>query len=331
LGDGAFDLLAAALARPETPRQLRGRLPLALAEFGTQRAANLLFAFLQSGDDGFVRYRCLRALEKMAGDHAVRLSPRDVQALVRRELTEHFRLLALRRALSPTPTGATPARALGPAPAGATPARSPSAAPTGTASARTHGPAPAGGAAPERSPGPTPTRSPSAAPAGVAPGREGARDLALRLLDEKRTQALGRVFGLLKLCFPAEDLRQVQAALASGDAARRATAAEFLDELLAPHRRQRDDGVRALLRLVTEDLPDEDRVTRAAALVSFPVPDGARAALASLRAGPDPTLAALAAELAGLLGERPTDRARPDAPPDASLSGIFPPAGAHGR
>ncbi len=185
LGDTAFTLLAEALSRPETPRNLRGRLPLALAAFGTQRAANLLFAFVQRGDDGFVRYRCLRALEKMAANHAVRLAPRDVQALIRRELTEHFCLLALRHPLSTAPAGA----------------------------------------------------------------RTSTRDLALRLLDEKRAQALGRVFGLLKLCYPSENLREVQTALTSVDATRRVTAAEFLDELLAPHRRQRDDGVRALLRL----------------------------------------------------------------------------------
>ncbi len=272
LGEPAFGLVAEALASPATARLARAQMPAALAEFGTPRAAEVLFAFLQRGDDGLVRYRCLLALEGLVTGRVGRLPAPALRALVRRELGEHFRLLALRHAL---------------------------------------------GGAPAPEPG-------------------GALDLGLRLLDEKRERALGRALGLLKLCFPDEDLRRVQAAIASGDPARRGNAAEFLDGLLAPRRRQREDGVRALLRLVTDDLPDAERVERAVALTREAVPATPRAAAAALRADRDVALAAfgeaIAEELAGGFGGagRAVERARPPVA-GVGLPGLLPPAGAHGR
>ena len=151
--------------------------------------------------------------------------------------------------------------------------------------------------------------------------------LIVRLLDEKRAQALARVFSLLRLTYPDEDLRQVHAAVTSPDARTRADAAEFLDALLAPHRGGRDDGVRHLLRLVTEEISDPERVARAQALGGLGAPpEGFDAAIAQLQGDRDTTLAALAASLDFV-------RRKPSAPPrtEAPLLGVLRPLGARVR
>jgi hypothetical protein len=273
LGPRTFEYLRSALLDPATPRHLRIHLPLTLAEFGTQEAADVLFGFVQRGDDGLVRYRSLRALEQMVGENRVRFATDEVRAVVRQELTEYFRLVALRRALAPARAGA------------ATP--------------------------------------------------EDTRGVVLALLDDKRDQAVSRAFLLLKLCFPSEDLRQVHAAIRSGDATTQGNVAEFLDALLAPRRRGRDDGIRALLRLVTEDLPDAERVARAGVLPPEAIPEGPDAAIALMRKDRDAMLAALAISLAeehvarGRAGDPVGERSQPMA--DDALLGALRPAGAHGR
>ncbi|HEU4413012.1 MAG TPA: MFS transporter [Polyangiaceae bacterium] len=276
LGEPAFELLAGALARPESPRLFRAQLPLAIAEFRTQRAADLLFGFAARGDDGLVRYRCLLALERMALDHVARFRVRDVRPLVRRELGEYFRLVSLRVALRGAPSA-------------------------------------------------------SAAPAAAGDALE----LLLRVLDDKRGQAFERAIRLLQLCFPDEDFRRVEAAIASGDPVQRANAAEFLDALLAQRRRGNEE-VRMLLRLSIEELPDADRVARAEAVAPLGGPDlgaGPGAALAALGAGRDAGLAALAraVEEEARAGGRATEWARSAPRPEAPLSGLLPPAEAHGR
>jgi hypothetical protein len=275
LGERAFEHTRAALLRPETPRGLRLQLPLALAEFGTQEASDVLLRFVQRGDDGLVRYRCLRALARIATEHGVRLPAGEVRAMARGELTEHFRLKLLRRGL---------------APAGA---------PLGTGASDTMG-------------------------------------IALALLDEKADQALARTFHLLKLCFPSEDLEQVHAAVTSGIASKRANAAEFLDALLAGGPRRRgDDGLREWLRLLFEDLTDNERVARAAAWLPDAAPAGAQAAIAMMGVDRDRMLVAMASSLAEELAalgvpERPLERSRPAIDGEPALAGPLRPAGAHG-
>jgi AAA family ATP:ADP antiporter len=130
------------------------------------------------------------------------------------------------------------------------------------------------------------------------PPHEQTRGLLLRVLEDKRWQAIGRAFQLLKLCFPAEDLRSVHAAFRAPDPETRGNAVEFLDALLAPGgRRRRNEQLRALLRFVVEDVTADVRLDRARALVSIPSPRGAAAALAILASERDESLVALAAEL----------------------------------
>lgn len=100
LGEPAFDRLATVLVAPKAPRLFRAQVPDALAEFGTQQAADVLLAFLSAGDDGLIRHRSLLALERMAINHSARFAAGVVRAPLRRELEEHFRLLAMRGVLA---------------------------------------------------------------------------------------------------------------------------------------------------------------------------------------------------------------------------------------
>jgi AAA family ATP:ADP antiporter len=236
LGEPAFERLLAALVDRRTPRYLRMHLPLTLAEFKSRDAVDVLLAFLRDGDDGHVRFRCLRALERLVIESGMRVSPADARPLARRELTESFRLLALRSGLDPA-----------------------------------HGPPPA--------------------------SFDNTRAILLRLLDDKCDQALERAFRLLELCFPSEDLLQVHAAVTSGEPSTRANATEFLDALLAPRRRGDHDGIRGLFRLLIEDLPDDERVARAAVVPHDAIPRSPEAAIALLREDRDTLVAALALSL----------------------------------
>ena len=273
LGEPAFERLESALLDSRTPRYLRMQLPLALAEFKSQAAARVLVRFLREGDDGLVRYRCLRALERLVVEHGVRVPTAEVRAFVGRDLTEYFRLLALRCGLEPK---------------------------------RTQSPAVFGDT----------------------------RAVVLRLLDDKGSQALARAFRLLKICFPSEDLLQAHAAVISGDPSTRANAIEFLDALLAPRRRADHDGVRGLLRLIAEDLPDDQRIARAGVLAPRAVPRGPQAAIALLCEDRDVLLAALAVSLAEEHGgdaARSRELHHPAGEGEALIAGILRPVGAHGR
>ena len=138
-------------------------------------------------------------------------------------------------------------------------------------------------------------------------GRAGAAERLLAgLLDDKLRQSLERTFRLLAVAHPREDFRQVRIACASKDPYTRANAGELLDVLL----RHRDQlPMRALLRLVTEDLPAGDRAARATALLTggrHVMPTGRDDALSILARDRDATLAALATACAR---ERPSSAA----------------------
>lgn len=147
----------------------------------------------------------------------------------------------------------------------------------------------------------------------TTPFGESAKSLIVRLLREKAKQSLERVFRIIKICFVEENIHRVYDAATNGDPASRANAAEFLDALLAPRRRREEDGIRGLLRLVMEDLPLQERVARAAALEGVKAPAHVDGALELLQKDSDPTMAKLAADLAGT-------RARPTAPSRSPVS-----------
>ena len=111
---------------------------------------------------------------------------------------------------------------------------------------------------------------------GAAPLVQGHPGAAARLLDglldDKLRQSIERVFRLLAIAHPREDFRRVRLACLSDDPYTRANAGELLDALLR-HRDQ--EQLRALLRLITEDLSLPERAARAASLGGPAIPAGA--------------------------------------------------------
>jgi AAA family ATP:ADP antiporter len=83
-----------------------------------------------------------------------------------------------------------------------------------------------------------------------------ARDSLLALaLQQKTDRSRGRIYRLLSLIYPWDDIAAVQCALERGDAHERASASEFLDNMLTGELRRR-------IMPVLEDLPVEEKVRR---------------------------------------------------------------------
>ncbi|MGD0676398.1 MAG: MFS transporter [Polyangiaceae bacterium] len=123
-------------------------------------------------------------------------------------------------------------------------------------------------------------------------GRALAADRLLAgLLDDKLRQSQDRAFRLLAIAHPREDFRRVRIACQSNDPTMRANAGELLDALLRHHDEQ---PLRALFRLITEELSAADRAARAGPLIEQRLPGGRNEALAMLTRDRDPVLARLA-------------------------------------
>jgi hypothetical protein len=131
-----------------------------------------------------------------------------------------------------------------------------------------------------------------------------AERLLAGLLDDKARQSLERAFRLLAIAHPREDFRRLRIACLSDDPYTRANAGELLDALM---RRRDEQGLRALLRLVTDDLPASERAARAARLLAHGVPTAREAALAALAHDRDATVAALARLCGGRAEHSPAD------------------------
>jgi hypothetical protein len=136
------------------------------------------------------------------------------------------------------------------------------------------------------------------------PGEAAAAGELLRgLLADKMRQSLERAFRVLQIVHPGEDIHGTYLALRAGDRRVRAQALEFLDTLtLAGDRASRvHRAVRTALRLIADDLPDAERVARAAHLLPG-LPRDEREALAHLAAEEDRMLVTLAGHYAAALG-----------------------------
>jgi AAA family ATP:ADP antiporter len=119
------------------------------------------------------------------------------------------------------------------------------------------------------------------------------------LLDDKLRHSIERAFRLLKIAHPTEDIHRVQIACLSNDLRARANAGEFLDALLVRRDQQR---LRALMRLVSDNLSSAERIRRATPLLGRIPPQTHDEALRELVDGPNTTLAALAAQHAFATG-----------------------------
>ncbi len=130
--------------------------------------------------------------------------------------------------------------------------------------------------------------------------------LVVELLDDKIAQSRDRIARLLQVLHRGDDVPAIFAALTSSDRRRRGRAVEFLDALIRGFDRSSDEAA-LLLRLVVDDMPDEQRAERAAEQVgAFP---DARAALTQLSRDQDEIVSSLSSRALSTLG------ALPPAPP----------------
>jgi len=133
--------------------------------------------------------------------------------------------------------------------------------------------------------------------------QEASRGLLVALLEDKRDQALSRVFLVLQVLHRGENLRRVQDALKSSDPRARANASEFLDNLTLryPAFGKASEEARSLLVVLADDLPTADRLNRAkgSLAASLPTwPTDADTALGILIRERDAGIATIAAEYA---------------------------------
>ncbi|MEZ4222892.1 MAG: hypothetical protein R3B13_18260 [Polyangiaceae bacterium] len=226
-GEDALWLLGKTLVDPSADFRTRLQVPRAIAEIGTQAAADVLAEALAADIPGLLRYRALRALGHLVTHHGARVASATVDVELRRNLVE---FLKLEGQLVPLEREAPPARA------------------------------------------------------------RASRRLVTGLLKDKMRYARERIFRLLQLQYRSEDLRSVHFALESSDRRVRANALEFVDALTI----RASEEFRALLRLVVDDLPREERALRAEPLVGK-LAENAEAVLAELMLDPDDALATIAA------------------------------------
>lgn len=231
----ALDRLGAALVDADLSFRVRLQVPRAIAELGSQPAADVLTRALSADVSGLLRYRVLRALGHLVTHHGARVDAAAVDAELRRNLRE---FLSRAGQLAPFQQG--------PLPSG-----------RAQASAR----------------------------------------LVIGLLKDKMRQARERVFRLLQLQYRAEDLRTVHLALQSADKRVRANALEFVDTLTL----RAEEDLRAMLRLVADDLPPDQTAARAGAWVGQP-PADVETVLAELMTDSDDSLATVVAYHARALG-----------------------------
>lgn len=100
IGEPAFAALKEALYAQKLPREIRGHVPRTISRFGTERAAETLFAHLPNEPDGWIRYKCLRglrALREALPD--LSFDPALMSTLYEKNLRRAVRSLALRLAI----------------------------------------------------------------------------------------------------------------------------------------------------------------------------------------------------------------------------------------
>ncbi|MEW6321202.1 MAG: Npt1/Npt2 family nucleotide transporter [Acidobacteriota bacterium] len=115
-----------------------------------------------------------------------------------------------------------------------------------------------------------------------------------RALAEKHQRAVDRVFRLLSLIHPPDDIGAVRRSLRVGDARTRSSATEFLDNLLT-------GDIRKRVMLLLEDMPEDERVRKGNVIFKTRARD-VEDTLAQLVHDEDQAIAATAVYLAGARG-----------------------------
>ncbi len=139
---------------------------------------------------------------------------------------------------------------------------------------------------------------------GTAPPQPSGRQssafrLLAGLLDDKLRQSIERAFRLLKIAHPKEDIHRVYLACIGSDKRARANASEFLDALLW---RREERALRALVRIVSDDLSPEAAVKVASAHLGLTPLHTHQEAVQAALADADIKVAALAAMYAVATG-----------------------------
>ncbi|MFQ5789344.1 MAG: hypothetical protein ACE5JI_02600, partial [Acidobacteriota bacterium] len=110
-----------------------------------------------------------------------------------------------------------------------------------------------------------------------------------RALREKLDRAMDRIYGLLGLVYPWKDVMAARWAIKRGEARSRASAVEYLDNMLSGALRKR-------LMPIIEDMPIEEKVHRGNVLLKTRV-RGVEETLTRLIYDEDPVLAATAIDM----------------------------------
>jgi hypothetical protein len=110
-GDEAFESVRWALRDTSRPRRFRIHLPKTLARFGTKRAVEDLLENIETEEDGLVRYKSIRALQRLVVSGPLRIDRPRVEHIAYADLLRHFGLMASLVALDPSPAGAGAGRA----------------------------------------------------------------------------------------------------------------------------------------------------------------------------------------------------------------------------
>jgi ATP:ADP antiporter, AAA family len=116
-GDAAFVELERVLADSDGRREVRCEVPRAMVLLDPQRAAVVLTAALPHEGNGMVRYRAIRALERLISEHPdIRLDPEPMSKAIDGTLARAYRYLeralVLERGAAATPARATPGHGL---------------------------------------------------------------------------------------------------------------------------------------------------------------------------------------------------------------------------
>ncbi len=199
-GEEGLEFVAQALDDQALPQELRRHLPRTISLFAPAEAADVLQRHLPSETDGMVRFKMLRALNRLALYPEVLFDGELLRQATEATVEAAFRLVDWRRVLE---EGAT------------------------------------------------------TEPRRATPGHE----LLVRLLRDKETHALERIFRLLALQFRDEDFRGIYFGLRNNDARVRSSSRELLENLVRP-------PLRVPLLALVDDASDWDRLQRAAPFYS---------------------------------------------------------------
>ena len=107
IGDAAQDAVTRAAGDTTLSRRIRIHLPVTIAGFMNARAVTALVGLLHDANEGLVRYKALRGLERVALGTSLAIPVPPLAAEIVKNGTEYLRLFALLHALDPAGAAGT--------------------------------------------------------------------------------------------------------------------------------------------------------------------------------------------------------------------------------